>query len=454
MKNSNLLLFLFLTSFCLVVSCSKDDPCKESTFYKDADGDGFGDPANSKNACTQPTGYVADKTDTDDTDASIFPGCTAVAFYRDADGDGFGDPANSQNACAAPDGFVDDKTDPNDADATITPNSCAEITFYEDADGDTYGDPLVSISACIQPDGYVANNTDPDDSDPKIFPGCTEETWYRDEDGDGYGDPNAFTITCNPGDDKYVLDNTDCDDTNPALNPGAEEVAGDNIDNNCDGIQGIIWTGADLTFTKAANADWTLPENQDQITENVVFTRQNTGLMYNYQWWQDTFGEDAYHFEGEASDLEADFWNQSDLTSDSKDFEAIMASGGTKGVRWALLDDTGAQNPGPTWDDFPLYGTLGDPTHFYSFHNIITIISLIDNGFNEGAIPVTEVHDNFSVLAEGGEDFDEFNFQSIIGQKLGVWLVEEDIYFTLTFTEWGEGQNGGGSFSYTRSTPN
>src|SRR5690606_4272009 len=106
----------FSTVLCcaLLFACSNDDGCTQSPFYNDADGDGFGDAANSKAACTQPSGYVADKTDTDDTNAAIFPGCTQVAFYLDADGDGFGDAANSQNACVAPDGYVVDKTDPDD----------------------------------------------------------------------------------------------------------------------------------------------------------------------------------------------------------------------------------------------------------------------------------------------------------------------------------------------------
>ncbi len=35
------------------------------------------------------------------------------------------------------------------------------------------------------------------------------------------------------------------------------------------------WTGANITFTKANNADFTLTVNQDIITNNVSITRGN-----------------------------------------------------------------------------------------------------------------------------------------------------------------------------------
>ncbi len=54
----------------LVTSCNKDDenPCTETTWYQDADGDGLGNPDVPFDSCEQPTGYVAGNTDTDDAD--------------------------------------------------------------------------------------------------------------------------------------------------------------------------------------------------------------------------------------------------------------------------------------------------------------------------------------------------------------------------------------------------
>ena len=42
-----------------------------------------------------------------------------------------------------------------------------------------------------------------------------------------------------------------------------------------------IWSGYTFAFSKAKNADWTLPANQDHITGDVALTRDNTHGIYN-----------------------------------------------------------------------------------------------------------------------------------------------------------------------------
>ncbi|MEZ4966238.1 MAG: MopE-related protein [Saprospiraceae bacterium] len=48
--------------------------CDFTTYYADADGDGYGDPMVSGLFCDAPDGYVLDNTDCDDSNAASFPG--------------------------------------------------------------------------------------------------------------------------------------------------------------------------------------------------------------------------------------------------------------------------------------------------------------------------------------------------------------------------------------------
>lgn len=59
--------FLILSTFIFILACEKEEAeCQKITFYKDADGDGLGNKAESISICDQPTGYVSNSNDTDD----------------------------------------------------------------------------------------------------------------------------------------------------------------------------------------------------------------------------------------------------------------------------------------------------------------------------------------------------------------------------------------------------
>ncbi|MEN8191466.1 MAG: DUF6443 domain-containing protein, partial [Bacteroidota bacterium] len=69
------------------------DPGDEDTYpwNRDADGDGYGNPNLQIEAATQPPGYVANNSDCDDTDSSVYPGALEVCDGLDNDCDGYTD---------------------------------------------------------------------------------------------------------------------------------------------------------------------------------------------------------------------------------------------------------------------------------------------------------------------------------------------------------------------------
>ncbi len=59
-----------------------------STYYRDGDGDGFGDPEGATSLCEPVEGFVDNGGDCDDTDAEVFPGAEETLNEVDDDCDG------------------------------------------------------------------------------------------------------------------------------------------------------------------------------------------------------------------------------------------------------------------------------------------------------------------------------------------------------------------------------
>ncbi|MFT4975149.1 MAG: hypothetical protein ACI8S6_001036, partial [Myxococcota bacterium] len=254
-----------------------------TTFYADADADGFGDNSAPTEACEAPAGTVPTGNDCDDTDPDTYPSApercdnidndcdgeidedVTTTFYADTDADGFGDPSASVEDCDPGSGYTADSTDCDDTDPTSYPggeevcdeadNDCDTLidegvttTFYVDTDGDQYGLSDDTTEACTLPTGYADTPGDCDDTTATVSPDAAEvcnsidddcdgdiddddsdvdtsagATFYADTDSDGYGDADNSAEACTQPTD-YVSDDTDCDDTTAAVSPDAEEV--------------------------------------------------------------------------------------------------------------------------------------------------------------------------------------------------------------------------------------
>ena len=212
----------------------EDDAVDPATWYADGDGDSFGDAKSTMEACSQPSGYVADATDCDDGNSAVNPA--------------------ADDYCNGVDDDCDDDVDEDSAvDAT---------TWYPDVDADSYGDSRYGTPSCAALSGYVTDATDCDDLEASVHPGADEycdgvdndcegdideddavdsTTWCIDSDSDGYGDASTCEVDCYEI-SGYVADATDCYDSNASAYPGQTsyfsiERGDGSYDYDCDGTE-------------------------------------------------------------------------------------------------------------------------------------------------------------------------------------------------------------------------
>lgn len=261
MKTGNrtiILLFICVLTLIFSATCPA-----ATTYYFDGDQDGYGDTNTTITQDAIPSFlWKTTPGDCDDNDDTINPDATEVGgdsvdqdcdgfndpiYYLDSDNDTYGDENTSQEAATQPTGYVLDKSDCNDADATINPAAT-------DTPGDT-----------------IDQNCD----------GADDTAWYKDADLDGFGDSTA-TQDAGAKPVGYVADNTDCNDADPTIYPGATEIAGDSIDQDCNGFD------ASSTFSGIITSDVDGGLAPVVITFYTLISEGSAPFTYSYDFGDGT----------------------------------------------------------------------------------------------------------------------------------------------------------------------
>jgi len=298
-----------------------DDGFVPSTWYRDVDGDGFGNVLGGvEMSCEIVPGYALYGNDCSDGDPLSFPGADERCDGLDNDCNG------SADHIVGPDNLEDDDgdgapdflcglfySDCNDNAALVYPgapelcdnvdNDCNgvidglvdEAQWYVDNDGDGYGDdrqaPIVSCELMLdrvqrggdcddgkadvhenQLDGCNMTADQDDDCDGLIDEDAIVAAFYFDPDNDGYGAGPAL-LACAPPED-YTDRAGDCEEGNPARYPGADEScsAPDGIDNDCDLLVDCAdpdcWVGNDCDNQGALVV--TLPMNHSRVVTREI----------------------------------------------------------------------------------------------------------------------------------------------------------------------------------------
>ena len=227
----------------LLTSCGdKDDPVEEE------------DPSTWDTSYEEPTdedndGVTTADGDCDDADPDVFPG-------NDEECNGIDDNCN---------GLTDEGFGDSDSDGT------ADCLDSEECDGvDNDGDGEVDEGFDTDGDGIadceaveVCNGVD-DDGDGDVDEGF-------DSDGDGFVDAEQ----CEDYDGA-----TDCDDSDASINPDASEVAGDELDNDCDGLvdEDGSWAVGALIITEIMNNPGAVSDPDGEWFE-VYNTTQGTLIL-------------------------------------------------------------------------------------------------------------------------------------------------------------------------------
>ena len=185
-----------------------------------------------------------------------------------------------------------------------------------------------------------------------------------------------------------------------------------------------------ISFNKTQDDDYTDPVHQDRITDSVWFTRlSNGGPLFNYKYYVDN------EITVTKNMIQDDFW-----------YDVEGATGGTKGVLWGILSDDGLTGlPGLNTS---LFSTVGNPSTFYSFSQIVTLL----NAFIESSSPPTSLvdpNDSREWNLQDGDTWNGRNLPDIEDKDLVCYVPSVNQYFKIRISHWG--YDGDVSITYTRT---
>ncbi len=288
-----------------------------TTFYVDADSDGYGDPARTRQACLAPSGTVSDATDCDDGEAEVHPAATEVCNSVDDDCDG----------------------DIDDDDASIT----GRTTWYPDGDADGYGVDGSTTEACLEPSGYADNDADCDDSEGATYPSATEICDGEDNDCDLDVDEGVLGLSasCAAESCLEILDlGASLGDASYYLDP--------------DGLGASLWS-CDMTtdgggWTQVV--DWNRVDNADDQADfnnafTVLFNNMDTfSNGSDHLFWQDDNGAGSANADALSVEREIPVLNGGEVLYTVEYDGVSMEQSGT----WLWVEDTGTEYNLECWE--------------------------------------------------------------------------------------------------------
>ena len=177
-----------LTQVTSATSCS-------GTLYRDADGDGYGDPNVSIQTCPQP-GYVTDNTDCNDDPATGFYEHPGQFWYPDTDGDGYYYGTPNTVSCTRPAGYYAAE----ELTTVAVQDNAPAVSNPDQADTDGDGIGNVADAFPDNPNYYQDSDGDgiADEWELSHFGNLTAADATSDADNDTLSDKDEFTIGSDP----------------------------------------------------------------------------------------------------------------------------------------------------------------------------------------------------------------------------------------------------------------